>query len=196
MVFDANNNVLLINKKGREILGIESAEIIGNNWVNDYVAKKDQIKTKSMLAFLINHTVTVDILENVIISKDKSEKNIVWHFSALKNEDNIATAMLATGVDITELTKAKITINQLKEVDKLKNEVLNIATHELKTPLISIVGLSEVMSKQPKTIPTDYQNYISIIHTEGVKLTNLIKTMLTASRNEVGKYRQSKKDLI
>ena len=187
LVFDANNNVLLINKKGREILGIEASEIIGKDWVSEYVAKKNQIQTKSMLAFLLGNTTAVDTLENIMISKDKSEKNIVWHFSILQNEGDIATAFLATGVDITELTKAKITINQLKEVDQLKNEVLNVATHELKTPLISIVGLSEVMEKQPKTIPSDYQNYISIIHNEGIKLTNLIKTMLTASRNEIGK---------
>lgn len=187
LIFDFNNKVLVINKKGCEILGSESVDIIGHDWISEYVARKNQIQTKSMLAFLMNHTALVDTLENVIIAKDKTEKNIVWHFSILQDENNVAQSVLATGVDITELTKAKITINQLKEVDKLKNEVLNIATHELKTPLISIVGLSEVMEKKPETIPTEYQNFISIIHTEGMKLNNLIKTMLTASRNEVGK---------
>jgi len=187
LIFDFNNKVFLINKKGREILGVEYAEIIGKDWVTEYVARKNQIQTRSMLAFLMNHTAPVDTVENVIIAKDKTEKNIVWHFSVLQDDNNAAQSVLATGVDITELTKAKITINQLKEVDKLKNEVLNIATHELKTPLISIVGLSEVMEKKPETIPAEYQNFISIIHSEGMKLNNLIKTMLTASRNEVGK---------
>ncbi len=187
LIFDTNNNVLLVNKKGRELLGVESSDILGKNWITGFVARKDQNRTKGLLAFLLGGTALSDTLENIIISKDTTEKNIVWHFSALNNEHGVADSMLATGVDITELTNAKITINQLKEVDKLKNEVLNIATHELKTPLVSIVGLTEVMEKQPKTIPTDYQNYISIIHTEGLKLTNLIKTMLTTSRNEVGK---------
>jgi len=187
LVFDYNNKVLLINKKGCEILNVSSAELIGRNWINEYVAQKYQLQTSGFLAYLIGNTASMDTLENVIISKDKLEKNIVWHFSILKEENNLTPAILATGVDVTELTKAKMTINQLKEVDKLKNEVLNIATHELKTPLISVVGLSEVMEKQPKNIPPEYQNFISIIHSEGIKLTNLIKTMLTASRNEVGK---------
>jgi signal transduction histidine kinase len=64
---------------------------------------------------------------------------------------------------------------------------MNIATHELKTPLISIVGLSEVMEKKPETLSPDYKNYISIIHNEGLKLSNLIKTMLSSTRNELGK---------
>lgn len=187
LIFDTNNNVLLVNKKGRELLGVENADILGKNWITGFVTRKDQNRTKGLLAFLLGGTALSDTLENIIISKDTTEKNIVWHFSTLSNEHGVTDSMLATGVDITELTNAKITINQLKEVDKLKNEVLNIATHELKTPLVSIVGLTEVMEKQPKTIPADYQNYISIIHTEGMKLTNLIKTMLTTSRNEVGK---------
>lgn len=187
LIFDLDNKVFLINKKGREIFGVEYNEIMGHDWIAEYVARKNQIQTRSMIAFLTNHTAPVDTVENIIIAKDKTEKNIVWHFNTLQDESGNAQSILATGVDVTELTKAKITINQLKEVDKLKNEVLNIATHELKTPLISIVGLSEVMQKQPKTIPAEYQDFISIIHNEGTKLNNLIKTMLTASRNEVGK---------
>lgn len=186
LIFDTNNKVLLINKKGCEIIGAKASEIIGQDWVGTYVKRKNQIQTRSSLIFLLGNVNPVDTLENIIISKDKSEKNIVWHFSILHDGNGSDQTILATGVDVTELTKAKITINQLKEVDNLKNEVLNIATHELKTPLISIVGLSEVMEQQPKTIPTEYQNYISIIRKEGKRLVDLIKTMLTASRNEIG----------
>jgi signal transduction histidine kinase/HAMP domain-containing protein len=187
LIFNSDNKVLVVNKRGRELLFVENKDIINKNWIKEFVAHKDQSKTEGLLSFLIGGTALSDTLENVIIASDKTEKNIVWHFSILENEKNGPKSVLATGVDITELTKAKITINQLKEVDKLKNEVLNIATHELKTPLVSIVGLTEVMEKQPKTTPDDYQKYISIIHNEGVKLTNLIKTMLTTSRNEVSK---------
>lgn len=192
MIFDSNNQVLVINKKGREILGIKASEILGKNWIEEYVNKKNQTQTKGLLAFLLNKTALSDTIENVVIAKDKTEKNVVWHFSVLEGDTEESKSILATGVDVTELTKAKITINQLKEVDNLKNEVLNIATHELKTPLISIVGLSEVMEEKPLTIPSQYQNYISIIHKEGLKLTELIKTMLLANRNEVGKISLTK----
>lgn len=196
LIFDANDNVMLINKKGREILKVDAGEIMGKDWVDLFVKKSDQIKTRSLLNFLVGEISPLDTIENVLIAKDKTEKNIVWHFSVLKNENNVAQGVLGTGVDVTELVAAKVTINQLKEVDRLKNEVLNIATHELKTPLISIVGLSEVMEKQPKTIPDEYKTFISLIHTEGMKLTNLIKTMLTASRNEVGKVAVSLEKLV
>ncbi len=186
-IFDVNNNTLLINKKGREILKIKADEIMGKNWISLFVKPTDQAKTRSLLNFLVGDIALTDTIENILVAKDKSEKNIVWHFSVLKNESNVSQAILGTGVDVTELTAAKVAIHQLKEVDRLKNEVLNIATHELKTPLVSIVGLSEVMVKQPKTMPAEYQNFIALIHAEGLKLTNIIKTMLTASRNEIGR---------
>jgi PAS domain S-box-containing protein len=198
LIFDSNNKVLVINKKGCEILEIEASEIIGQNWIEKYVAKKNQTQTKGLITFLLNNIALSDTLENIITTKNNSEKNVVWHFSVLRDDSNSKQRILATGVDVTELTKAKITINQLKELDNLKNEVLNIATHELKTPLISIVGLSEVMESKPKTIPNEYQDYISIIHKEGLKLTGLIKTMLAANRNEVSKLYVDKEtfDLI
>jgi PAS domain S-box-containing protein len=187
LIFDYNNNVFLINKKGQEIFGITPAEITGKDWVGLFVTKNDRIKTRSLLNSIQGHIATVDTLENILIAKDQSAKNVVWHFSALKEESGTAPMILATGVDVTELDAAKATISQLKEVDRLKNEVLNIATHELKTPLISIVGLSEVMEMKPDTLSPDYKNYVSIIHQEGLKLTNLIKSMLSVSRNELGK---------
>ncbi|MFA5155532.1 MAG: ATP-binding protein [Patescibacteria group bacterium] len=189
MIFSPHtNNVFLVNKKGRELLGIEAGEIMGKDWVGLFVSANTRLKTKAFLNLLISGaTPPENTLENVLITKDNKQKNLVWHFSLLKNESGAPQAVLATGVDVTELTAAKVTINQLKELDRLKNEVMNIATHELKTPLISIVGLSEVMEKKPEALPPDYRNYVSIIHQEGVKLTNLIKSMLSASRNELGK---------
>lgn len=198
LIFDSNNNVFLINKKGCEIFGIKASEIIGKNWVKKHVIEKDQEKTGTILSFIFNSNTPVETFENVVVAKDKSLKNIVWRFSSLENKNGATQAILATGVDVTELNKAKVTIDQLKELDKLKNEVLNIATHELKTPLVSIIGLSEVMKTQPKTIPEEYQTYISIINKEGNKLANLIKTMLTANRNEISKASVNKEkiDLI
>ncbi len=198
LIFDRHNNVFLINRKGKDIFGIEASEIIGEDWVSKYVSEKDQEKTKSTLSSIFNNNTQVEAFENVIIAKDGKSKNIVWRFSFLENKEGQVQAVLATGADITELIEAKATIGQLKELDKLKNEVLNIATHELKTPLVSIIGLSEVMKNNPQTIPTEYQNYISIINKEGSKLANLIKTMLTVNRNEVSKILVNKEkfDLI
>jgi signal transduction histidine kinase len=48
------------------------------------------------------------------------------------------------------------------------------------------------MEQKPTDLSDEYKNYISIIHKEGLKLTELIKTMLVANRNEIGKIAVTK----
>jgi signal transduction histidine kinase len=79
-------------------------------------------------------------------------------------------------------------INQLQEINRMKDEFMNIVTHELKTPLIPIVGLSEIMGQKKEVLPLEFQGYVDIIHEEAQKITNLIRQILTATRSKtVGK---------
>ena len=186
IVFSLDNKLITINKKAQEVFGPNDVAT-GKDWISSFVDKKDRIKTRSLLNFINTEIASSNTIENTIIAFNNEKKNIVWHFSPLKDDKANISSVLGTGVDTTELVKAKSKIDQLKEIDELKSEVMNIATHELKTPLISIVGLSEVMKNNPKEIPAEYKEYISIINSEGQKLNHLIKTMLSASRNELGK---------
>jgi len=196
VTFDFEGRIIMVNRKGQEMLGIGEDDAVGRDWISSYIVKKDRIRTRSLISFITGGVSKVDTLENSLVGADGKEKNIVWHFSVLRDEKGESQSVLGTGVDITELAQAKVAISQLKEVDRLKNEVLNIATHELKTPLISIVGLSEVMKKDPKNIPDDYKEYISIINSEGEKLNRLIKNMLTVSRNELGKISITNENIV
>ncbi|MFA5109165.1 MAG: ATP-binding protein [Patescibacteria group bacterium] len=85
-----------------------------------------------------------------------------------------------------QVTSGELKISQLKELDRMKNEIMNIATHELKTPLVSIVGLSDVMLQPNSSLSPDFKKYVSIIHDEGTKLTELIRRMLKTIKNESG----------
>jgi len=78
----------------------------------------------------------------------------------------------------------------------MKDEFMNIVTHELKTPLIPIIGLSEVMEQQKESLPPEYQKYVVTIHKEGVRLNQLIKQMLQATRSENGEESLVKEKFI
>ncbi len=196
MTFDYSYRIKGVNKKALQILNIESSdEIIGKNWIEGCVVDEDRNRTKSVLDYLINSGNLEEKLENSIIDRNKNVKDIVWHFRVLTNSKDKSKTILAAGLDITELSQAKDTINKLKELDDLKSEILNIATHELKTPLISIVGLSEVIKNDPKKMDKEYLEYINIINSEGQKLNHLIKSMLTVNRNDRGKIVVSIEDI-
>lgn len=186
MTFDEKFNVIGVNKKALEILSFKSEkDVLGKNWIKEFVADEDINNTKTLINNFFKNNTSKDQIENTIINNNKERKHIVWRFRLLT--DNKKKTIVAAGLDITELNKAKITINKLQELDNLKNEVLNIATHELKTPLISIVGLSEVIKNNPKKIGKEYLDFINIINSEGQKLNHLIKSMLSVNRTEMGK---------
>jgi len=188
LVLSPEGKVLLMNNKGSEVLGYKRMEILGKNWFTNFIPEKNRAEVRAFFEKLINEIVDhVEYFENIVLTKNGEKKTISWHNSLLKDEKGGVQAILSTGADITELKQAKMTIEQLKELDKMKDEFLNIAAHELRTPLTSIIGLSEIIKEQNPSLASSSQKYIDIINAEGVKLSHIIKRMLTVTRFESGR---------
>ncbi len=188
LVLSPEKKVLLINKKGSEILRYKGREIIGKDWLAGFIPEKNRAEVRNVFERLVDKRMDhAEYFESPVLIKNGGEKTIAWHNALLKDEQGKVQAILSVGGDITELKRAKITIEQLKELNRMKDDFLNIATHELKTPLTSIVGLSEIISTQEPSLLPKNQKYIDIIHDEGNKLSHIIKRILTVTRFESGK---------
>ncbi|MEW6515816.1 MAG: transporter substrate-binding domain-containing protein [candidate division FCPU426 bacterium] len=72
-----------------------------------------------------------------------------------------------------------------REVDRLKSEFVSIASHELRTPMTSILGFSEIMLT--KSLPPEMvKRYLTQIHGEAERLTRILNDMLDLSYLESG----------
>jgi two-component system sensor histidine kinase VicK len=76
--------------------------------------------------------------------------------------------------------------DQLKIRDKVQTEFINIAAHELRTPIQPIMGLAEVLrSKKDEITSTDmYDEYLSIIIRNARRLKELTDNILDIARIE------------
>ena len=86
-------------------------------------------------------------------------------------------------------TKAdELNIERIKALEstKLKSQFLTNITHELKTPLNSIIGLSDLINKDD-SLSDSNKNRLTVIIRNGKKLLNLINNILEFSRAEAGK---------
>jgi signal transduction histidine kinase len=76
---------------------------------------------------------------------------------------------------------------RLKELDLKKDEFISIAAHELKTPLTSIHGFSQLLLNE--SVAKDKQKrdkYLEIIESETKRLSNLVTEILELSRVDLG----------
>ncbi|MHA0856383.1 ATP-binding response regulator [Paenibacillus sp. CMAA1364] len=76
-------------------------------------------------------------------------------------------------------------ITKEHEVDRMKSEFVSTVSHELRTPLASILGFSELLIHR-ELKPERQRKYMSTIHQEAKRLTELVNDFLDLQRMESG----------
>lgn len=78
-------------------------------------------------------------------------------------------------------------VTKEKELDRKQSEFVSIVSHELRTPLSSIMGFTELLLKR-EIDPERTRKYLSTIHAETVRLSQLINDILDIQRHETSDY--------
>ena len=89
--------------------------------------------------------------------------------------DGFFTGIIATLTDVTEL----------RELEKMKGEVLSVVSHELRLPLTTILGYSEILLTM---LPEESRRHAEKIYAQTQRLNRMIDNFLDISRIERGKY--------
>lgn len=95
-------------------------------------------------------------------------------------------------IDVTDLEIAqqnlKISLSKQKELDVKKDEFLNIASHELRTPMTSIKWyISMILEWDAGEINSEVKTYLAQVYKSSQRLLDLINDMLDISKIESGK---------
>jgi len=75
---------------------------------------------------------------------------------------------------------------QLKSLDRLKDDFMSSVTHELRTPLTSIRALAELLRDDPKIELVQRCRFIDIIVSETERLSRLVNQVLDMAKIESG----------
>ncbi len=106
---------------------------------------------------------------------DGSRVMIRVNASPIRGTDGELTGVIATVSDVTHQ----------KEVELMKDTLVSTVSHELRTPLSSLMGFTELMLK--REYPAEKrQEYLTIIHSESVRLASIIDDFLDLQRMESG----------
>jgi len=78
-------------------------------------------------------------------------------------------------------------ITDRKQIERMKDEFVSIASHELRTPVTSIKGfLDLLLSEKPLALSEQQQGFLDAVHRNTDRLEKLINDLLDMSRLESG----------
>ena len=120
----------------------------------------------------VNKHDELSVLSNSFNSMVNSIKNI-------KNQDKL----------IKELEKAN---EELRHKDQLKNEFINVAAHELKTPIQPIIALAELLRQEGVNNIGKNKEFLDIIFRNSKRLMQLSEEVLDVARIESGSFSLTK----
>lgn len=76
-------------------------------------------------------------------------------------------------------------VTREREADRLKSEFISIVSHELKTPLTSILGYTELMLARDFT-PREQREFVQTVFNEATQLSKMVEDLLGVSKLESG----------
>lgn len=104
LVLDTHQKIKLLNRKGCEILGYSSEDVLEKDWVSMFIPQHDQAKIKELINDLVNsQTPPPPYYENDIVTKNGNVRTIAWRNQALYDELGNIIGFLCSGDDITEI---------------------------------------------------------------------------------------------
>jgi PAS domain S-box-containing protein len=146
VVLDMEGNISLINKEGAAILGHTEKEIKGKNWFDNFISEQERARVKAgFFRVIAGESLPLDSFENSIVTKDGEERLIEWHNTILRDTNGKIINTLSSGNDITERKKAEIA---LQESSKRIKRIAYAVSHDMKSPAISLSGLTRRLSKK------------------------------------------------
>lgn len=117
IALDKNQNIILINPRGCEVLRYEYDEIIYKNWFDYCIPEKDVEPVKKVYTQILSGELeNFKYYENHIIRKDGVERLMAWNNSILYDEDGNISGIFSSGEDITEKRAYEEKIRESEEL--------------------------------------------------------------------------------
>src|ERR1700678_4380010 len=115
----------------------------------------------------------------------------------LRDERGQVIGTFGISRDVTAQISAEIVLTQqaaqlrahnesLRELDRLKDEFIDLVSHELRTPLASIIGFVEVLREEGMSGP-DADQCFEVIERNATRLQRLVADLLLLSQIQSGK---------
>ena len=170
IAFDINGDIIHINPAAKTYLNIDK-----NMKFEEIFEKFNVDINMEKIIYLENWTSS----EKKVNVEDRA---INLFFAPFKNENDRPAGVIVVIQDITEHVK----------LDSMRKQFVADVSHELQTPITSIIGFSETLLEND--VDEEIQkNFLNRIFSEANRMSHLVKDLLTLSRYDTAKVKIEKK---
>jgi signal transduction histidine kinase len=142
----------------------------------------------------------IDVFGQIVMSYSSTNFHTAHNVAhILKNSGYfiIILSLAVSSIQYNKIAKQRestilLQYNRLKQMDKMKDEFINVAAHELRTPIQPIIGLSEVLRSRIRNnvdinnsdSSAENQEFIDVILRNGQRLGKLVEDVLDVTKIE------------
>lgn len=185
-----NNKFEIINKKFTELFGYTVEEVNGSRFnFRNVISKKSLPKIEEQISLFKKGKPIDQVFEVVALKKNKEEIECEVSNTYLDYKNGIATQGIIRDITekkkrIQELVNAK---EEAEKADKLKSEFLAQVSHEIRTPINTILSFASLIKEKINKIDdeeiTDSLSYMS---NAGRRITRTIDLIINMSQIQSG----------
>ena len=170
IAFDMDGKIILINPAAKKLLSISPED----GSFEEVFGKFELDINMEKIIYLENWTSTEERIE-------VEDRYVKAFFAPFRNEKDRPAGVIAVLQDITEHVK----------LDNMRKEFIADVSHELKTPITSIMGYADTL------LEGDYdkeirEKFLNVIATEARRMAKLVTDLLTLSRYDNNKNKLQK----
>jgi PAS domain S-box-containing protein len=183
---DMAGKILSMNPAGCELLGYAADEIIGQS-ITDFMP--DELRPRFLDEYLLNLQ-SKHISEGVLKVQNKSKKTLSLLFKNYKvEEEGQESYVIGFAQDITDRIAAENDLKYAKqaaeESNRIKELFLSNMSHEIKTPMNGIVGLTKLLLKSP--LNEQQQKYALSVKQNAEELLMVLNDLFDFSQLKEGR---------
>lgn len=197
---DLEGRVLKANQALYDITGYDGDQLVAKRFA-DLVHPGDRETEERNARELLASDCRAFTVENRFVRRDGSALWALHSASLVRDDDDQPLNFIAHVQDITRqredaeaLAAAKHElegqVDQMQELDRLKEEFVAIVTHELRTPITSVAGyldlLLEVEEDDPAPLEPHRRHYAEVARRNAQRLIDLVSDLLLVRRLESG----------
>jgi two-component system phosphate regulon sensor histidine kinase PhoR len=135
LVAGTGGQIVFSNRRATEILGMKERSLLGRNLLSR-LGQTEQIAIETLERLFVDRVA----VEREVSFGVSSPRHYILRLSPVLENENEPAVVVGIVASLSDITKQR-------ELQLMKTEVMALVTHELRTPITAIQGMSEVLAQ-------------------------------------------------